>query len=187
MKTKLFLFILSGMVLISCTKKADEPTPPEPEPQPQPEQVDTIGQDMLLSYFPYKTADRIVYYNDLIGNINYTVVESRFTKEDSVMHVSVMMWGVDMIDPELFYVIKIEAQVTNRQVLQVDFTYTLDTGSEETAEWNVARGSYTYDAASKEKLPASITLSNGSIIKQNEGLIYFVDYDAEKWYFNKRL
>ena len=179
MKTKLFLFLLICFVFAGCDKK-NEPT-----------QI-SISEDLLKSYFPYQNGDRLTFFNDLMGNVNYTVLESSFRKEEGKMIVTVNMTGANYKGEQLYFIL-LDAVVENEHVLTINYRQSLQESSQTNsllsanAVSNSTNGSFTYDAETGSELPKTITLSDGSIIKQNEGLTYFIDYDSEKWYFKKRL
>lgn len=143
-----------------------------------------ITESQVKSYFPYGNGDRIVFFNDLIGDITYTVSEATFNTNASNMEANVTMFGTNYLGEQLYF-ITLKAEVANKRILKIEFSQ----GIEEPQLTNATSktGSYVYEASESSELSQSITLSDGSIIKQEEGLVYFVDFDAEKWYFKKRL
>ena len=185
---KKLLLLLAGCVVMFGCKSADEPQTSTGEPQNE----KMITEQVLKSYFPYKNGDRIVYFNDLIGDMNYTVVESAFRNESDKMILSVNMFGYDVMGNQLC-ILSLVGEVTEKHLLKIEYTQGLNNSPSENSVQQLnnvpssTSGSFVFKKKKKGNLPATITLSDGSIIKQNEGLTYFIDFDTEKWYFKKRL
>lgn len=173
---KRFLFLLLTCAALFACKPAEEP------------QTNTISEELLKSYFPYQETDRIAFFNDLIGDMNYTVVKTSFLNEEGQMILTVVMEGANIRGDKLCH-LSLQAIVTENHILNIGYNQALISDDMINAN-NIsssASGTFVYDVQKDGNLPQTIKLSNESIIKQQEGLTYFLDYDSEKWYFKKRL
>ena len=177
MKTKLFIFLLGCFALISCNKQSkNEPASPSESGG----SAATISESTLKSYFPYEKGDRIKYLGYFV-NMTYTVSDAVYTTYENNKKIKISMKGSDLTgDYETD--MQLVGTVTDNTKLQIDFHINVSA-----APAYEAKGTYSFDASKGDKLPESITLSNGSIIKQNEGLTYFKDYEGEEWNFSRRL
>ena len=168
--TKLLLIALSCLLIVGCKKSQNEPKEPLPQETPT-----VITEEQLMSYFPYKNADRLVFRGSTY-DVTYTVLECRATKSDDKMIVNVSMTGSTYLTDGYYMIVKI---VVTDQQLKMDFSQNIaDIGTE---------GTYLLDLSKGEKLPETITLSNNAVIKKNEGIVSYIDGYSDKWYFLKRL
>lgn len=167
MKARTFLFIvLSCLLIVGCKKSQNEPEESTPT---------VITEEQLMSYFPYKNADRLVFRSSTY-DVTYTVLECRATKSDDEMIVNVSMTGSTYMTDGYYMIVKI---VVTDQQLKMDFSQNIaDIGTE---------GTYLLDLSKGEKLPETIILSNNAVIKQNEGIVSYIDGYSDKWNFLKRL
>ena len=176
--TKLLLIALSCMLIVGCKKSQNEPE----ESQPQ-GTTTVITEDQLKSYFPYAVGDKIVFRNDdQFYDYTYTVKVYSFTNQAGKMNLIVSMKGSDSssIDPEVLS-IELKAEVTDNKILKIDFENSIKNMPK-----SIVTGTYTYDASKEDELLEKITLSNGAIIKEKKGLVYYEDYESGEWYFLKR-
>ena len=178
MKTKTFLLIaLSCLLVVGCKKSEEknDPTPPEPT-------FTKITEDQLKSYFPYAVDDKIIFRSNLTRNDHtYTVQECSFTNKAGKMNLAVSMKGREPFADHDQLTIELKAEVTDNKILKIDFLqYLIVQPASRTT------GSYTYDASKNDSLPATITLSDGTVIKQDKGLSSYIDYDSEEWAFLRR-
>ena len=167
---KFSILLLCSMFLLACGGSG-EPS-------------QTITEAQLKSYFPYSNGDRIVFYNDLMGDVTYTVLESALRDSSNIKNVNVTMVGTNYMGEQLYYLV-LHAKVTDKKILKIDFFQ----GLESSPKTNELSGgeSFVYDVSADGELPSIITLSKGSIIQRDKGITSFVDFDSEKWYFKKRL
>ena len=169
----IFYIALCSLLLVGCKKTKDEPSEPQSQLAP------VITEAQLMSYFPYKTGDQIVFMRWDYQDVIYTVEEATLSKEADGMHLDISMSGVKRFSQTILYYITMSAEVTDKQ-LKMDFSHRL-IGFPET------KGSYVYEAGKSDTLPEAITLSNNAVIKKDQGLFYFEDADSEEWYFKERL
>ena len=172
MKTlKVCFFVLCGALLLACGGP-EEPT-------------QKITEEQFKSYFPYSNGDRMVFFNDLIGDVTYTVLESSSINSANKMNIKVTMVGTNYLGEQLYFIL-LNGEVADNKIIKIEFSQGLE-DSMNTNGTIPANGSYVFDVSAGETLPSVITLSDGSIIEQDKGITYFVDFDSEKWYFKKRL
>jgi hypothetical protein len=144
----------------------------------------TITEAQLKSYFPYSNGDRIVFFNDLMGDVTYTVLESTLRDSSHIMNVNVTMVGANYMGEQLYYLV-MNAKVTDNKIIKIDFFQGLE--SSPNANELSDGESFVYDVSADGELPSIITLSKGSVIQRDKGITSFIDFDSEKWYFKKRL
>jgi hypothetical protein len=177
MKAKTLLLIaLSSLLIVGCKKSEENNEPTSPEPS-----FTKITEEQLKSYFPYAVDDKIIFSNEGFSNLTYTVKDCLFNNKAGKMKLAVSMNGrADFSDHDAT-TIELNAEVTDNKILKIDFLeYLINQPSAKTT------GTFTYDASKNDSLPEQIVLSNGAIIKQDKGLVYYEDCYSYKWSFWRR-
>lgn len=174
MKARTFLFIvLSCLLVVGCKKSQNEPEEPLPQETPT-----VITEEQLMSYFPYKNGDRILFERYDLEKVIYTVEDVKTSKDAGKIHLDISMSGTEYLDPTTPYYITLTAEVTDKQ-FKIDF-------SQQLYVFPATKGNYVYEGKGEE-LPETITFSNNAVIKKDKGLIYYKDADSGEWNFLKRL
>lgn len=174
-KQTLFICFVT-MFLVACNK----------ENQNAPEEV--ISKSVLKSYFPYEKGDKMMYRNpNILNDIVYEVISTDYIEKNGQKTLNVSMRGVPtVVYADGDYILNLSAEVTGKS-LSVSFYQGLDVVSDLPIAIDV-EDKYVYELKNElDSLPNKLIFPKGSVIKKDEGLLIYYDFDEVKWNFLKRL